>query len=93
VNFFKTHDVSWSAEMTVSEIPLDQLKSELQQLDGAVRAELAEFLIHSLGAPEDTRTDEEFEAELDRRVEEMRSGKVPGIPAHEVIAEIREKYS
>jgi len=79
--------------MTVSEIPLDQLKLELQQLDCAVRAELAEFLIHSLGAPEDTRTDEEFEAELNRRLEDMRSGRVKGRPAREVLAELRAKFS
>ena len=34
--------------------------------------------------------DPEFVKEMDRRMEEMDSGKVPGIPAEEVHKEIRE---
>lgn len=71
----------------------DQLKSELRELDSQDRVELIRYLIDSLSEDGECQVDPVWEAELDRRVEEMRSGKVPGIPAHEVIAEIREKYS
>jgi putative addiction module component (TIGR02574 family) len=71
----------------------DQLKSDLRELDSQDRVELIRYLIDSLHDDGELRVDPVWEAELDRRVEEMGSGKVPGIPAHEVIAEIREKYS
>jgi putative addiction module component (TIGR02574 family) len=35
---------------------------------------------------------DEWLAELDRRAEEMRSGRDPGVPAEEVFAEMRRKY-
>lgn len=71
----------------------DQLKSELRELDSQDRVELIRYLIDSLHDDGELRVDPAWEAELDRRVEEMRSGRVPGIPADEVIAEIRKKYA
>lgn len=71
----------------------EQLKSELRELGSQDRVELIRYLIDSLHDDGEVQVDPVWEAELDRRVEEMRSGRVPGIPAHEVIAEIREKFS
>jgi putative addiction module component (TIGR02574 family) len=71
----------------------DQLKSELRELDSQERVELIRYLIDSLHDDGDVRVDPVWEAELDRRVEEMRSGKVTALPAREVIAQLREKYS
>ena len=34
----------------------------------------------------------EWLAELDRRAEELRSGRDPGVPAEQVFAELRSKY-
>jgi putative addiction module component (TIGR02574 family) len=71
----------------------DQLKSVLSELGSQERVELVRYLIDSLHEEGELQVDPAWEAELDRRVEEMRSGEVPGIPADEVIAELREKYS
>jgi putative addiction module component (TIGR02574 family) len=43
-------------------------------------------------ADEDLEYAEEWAEEIDRRMEEMRSGQVQGIPAEEAAAEIRSKY-
>jgi putative addiction module component (TIGR02574 family) len=71
------------------------LKAELTRLSVGERAELAEFLMDSLdndanGVPE---AEAAFAAELKRRADEIRSGKVVGIPAEQMFRELREKYS
>lgn len=71
----------------------DQLKPQLRQLDARDRVDLIRYLIDSLHEDGECEVDAAWEEELNRRVEEMRSGRVQGIPAREVIAEIREKYS
>ena len=66
---------------------LDHVREQVKQLSREERRWLAEELL--------TETDEEMEfsaeevAEWQRRVDEMRSGKDPGIPAEEVFAEMR----
>jgi putative addiction module component (TIGR02574 family) len=42
---------------------------------------------------EDADPEAEWDAELARRVEEIRTGKAVGEPAEEVFAKLREKYS
>ena len=70
----------------------EQMKSELSQLSAQDRAELARFLIQSL---DDDDADEDAEAawdaELTRRAEEIETGRVEGVPADQVFAEIRRK--
>ena len=73
---------------------LDQLKLQLRTLPCQERAELAQFLLHSLDeddAPEEVAA--AWAAELDRRADEILGGQVVGIPAEEVFRELREKYS
>jgi hypothetical protein len=45
---------------------------------------------------DDDLTDEEYEAELiaecDRRLADMRSGRTVGVPAEQVMREMKEKY-
>ncbi len=73
---------------------LDQLKRQLGTLPTQERAELAQFLLHSLDEDEDpAEVEAAWAAELDRRADEIISGKVVGIPAEEVFKELREKYS
>jgi len=71
----------------------EKLKSALSALPPEDRAELAHFLIGSLG-PE--KTDEDAEAawiaELQRRFDDMQSGRVTGVPVEQVFAELRKKY-
>lgn len=71
----------------------EKLKVELLQLPTEDRAQLAYCLIRSLDESEDeTDTQAVWEAELERRHQEMRSGAVVGKPAESVFAELRKKY-
>lgn len=79
-----------------------QLMPTLLALPPEVRLELAGLLRESVtagmndGLRADTavvvETGEEFNAMLTRRAEEMRTGKVKGIPAEEVMARLKAKY-
>lgn len=73
---------------------VEKLKLELSQLSLEVRAELAHFLIASLEDEErDPDYDAAWAAEIQRRIDDMESGRVQGIPAEEVFAKLRAKYS
>ena len=67
----------------------EKLKGEALQLADDERAELAYCLLQSLNG--DIRS--AWEDELDERWDEMESGAVPGVPAEQVFAEMRKKYS
>jgi putative addiction module component (TIGR02574 family) len=71
----------------------EKLKAQLSQLSMRERAELAHFLIHSLDEGVDADAEAAWDAELVRRMEEIRSGKTVGEPADKVFAELRKKYS
>lgn len=65
---------------------LEQWKTETASLPPEDRAALAEYLLGSLD--DSDADDAAWEAELDHRVEDIRSGREVGIPAEEVLAEI-----
>ncbi len=69
-----------------------RLKAELLNLATEDRAELAYVLIRSLEEEPETGVRVAWEAELERRWQEMESGRVAGVPADEVFAELRKKY-
>jgi|JI10StandDraft_1071094.scaffolds.fasta_scaffold2267212_2 putative addiction module component (TIGR02574 family) len=74
----------------------NQLIPLLEPLGVADRADLASWLIRSLDE-ESAETAVEgyadaWDAEIDRRMQEVREGKVVGIPAEEVFASLRQKY-
>jgi putative addiction module component (TIGR02574 family) len=71
----------------------ERLKVELSHLPAPERAELAHFLIHSLDEETDADAENAWDAELARRMAEIRGGKAIGEPAERVFAELREKYS
>jgi hypothetical protein len=74
----------------------EKLKPVLAALTAEDRAELRNYLRELDGdEPELTeeQDDPELDAMLDRRREEMLSGKVKGIPAEEVMARLRKKYA
>jgi putative addiction module component (TIGR02574 family) len=69
-----------------------RLKAELLNLTSEDRAELAYFLIRSLDEEPETGVQAAWEAELERRWQEMEGGNVAGVPADEVFAELRKTY-
>jgi putative addiction module component (TIGR02574 family) len=71
----------------------EKLKAQLSQLSMQERAELAHFLIHSLDEAVDADAEAAWDAELARRMAEIRSGNAVGEPADQVFAELRKKYS
>jgi putative addiction module component (TIGR02574 family) len=71
----------------------EQWKRQLETLPVQERAELAYFLLHTLNADEDADAEAAWQAELERRVADIKNGNVVGKPADQVFAELREKYS
>jgi len=67
------------------------MKTQLKQLPQPERAELAYFLLESLG-PSESDVAVAWEEELDRRVAEIQTGKATGRPAEDVFAELRKAY-
>ena len=71
----------------------EKLKGQLVRLSHRERAELAQFLIHSLDDKADADAEAEWDEELARRAKDIKSGKAVGEPAKNVLAELREKHS
>ncbi len=73
--------------------PSRDLESEALRLPPEQRARLAERLISSLESEPDARVEELWLAEAERRLDDLESGRVQGVPADEVIADARSKLS
>jgi putative addiction module component (TIGR02574 family) len=71
---------------------VEQWKDQLGALPDHERAELAHFLLISL-EPQDEEADSLWEAEVSKRVAEIRSGKAKGRPVEDVMKELREEFS
>ena len=73
-----------------------QIVEQALALPKNARERLARQLLKSLHPPEEKISRKEWnrlwKAELERRLYEMESGKVKGIPAEKVMAELRAKY-
>ncbi len=63
---------------------LDELKSTVSGLPVPERAELAHYLLLSLETPDDGAA-EDWLAIAERRVNEIQTGQVTGIPAEQVM--------
>jgi putative addiction module component (TIGR02574 family) len=70
-----------------------KLRTQLSQLSAEDRAELAQFLIQSLDEGADSDAEAAWDAELARRLDEIKSGTAVGEAADRVFAELQEKYS
>ena len=75
------------------------MKTELKKIvDNALllptheRAELANILLSSLDDDSQWDIEDAWGAELEKRIHDIRSGNVKGIPAAEVFAKLRGKY-
>lgn len=74
---------------------LEQVTTEALSLPSKDRAVLTRVVIQSFDeAPADDPADVEqaWHDEVNRRVEEIKSGRVKGVPAEEVFAKLRAKY-
>ncbi len=71
---------------------LNKMKNEALSLPVDDRAELAHELIMSLDEGVDSDINNAWEAEISRRVQEIKDGTAKGRPAEEVLSEIRAKY-
>jgi putative addiction module component (TIGR02574 family) len=70
----------------------ERVKHEVLQLSETGRAELARVLIESLDETADADVEAAWDVELERRLRKIEEGKTKVRPAHEVLAEIRDKY-
>ena len=69
-------------------VTLDELKSTVSDLPVPDRTELADYLLCSLETP-DAGPYAEWLAVAEQRVSDIRSGRVVGIPAEQVLASLR----
>jgi len=69
----------------------ERIKGELGSLSKADQAELALHLLNLPGPPQ--RDEDELDQTLNRRIEEIKSGRVKGIPAEELHRRMREKHA
>jgi putative addiction module component (TIGR02574 family) len=73
------------------QVDLDQITKDALSLPSDARATLAERLLQSLDDNELSEIDQAWIEEAERRYQELKEGKVQGIPAHEVFAQFREE--
>ncbi|KKK65201.1 hypothetical protein LCGC14_2976540 [marine sediment metagenome] len=70
----------------------DELMSIADSLPVDIKTKLIDKLLNSLN-PTSKEIDELWKTEAERRVEEIKNGKVKPIPGEEVFKEIRKKIS
>ena len=75
--------------MSIVPLTLEQIVEETRHWPPEKVGELVGLLTADLHAS-DPETEAAWKAEIDRRIEEIQSGKVQGIPAEEVSARIRK---
>ena len=74
---------------------LKQVANDARSLAPAERDKLLAMLIHDLHPDEDLPAEDiekAWDVEIERRVEEIKSGKVVGRPMEQVLNELRAKY-
>lgn len=69
---------------------LDQLTADAMKLPLRERVQLAQRLVSTLDDEVESGAEELWFAEADRRLEELRSGKVEGVDADEAFRSARE---
>ena len=70
---------------------IDRIKLQARDLSEAERADLASFLLDSLGP--DEAVEDAWRAEIARRVAAVRGGQVTGRSLDDILAELGETYS
>ncbi|MFH1561975.1 MAG: addiction module protein [Nitrospirota bacterium] len=70
----------------------ERLVNETMSLPSDMRTTLVDRLIESLNVPTQREVDRLWAEEAERRIEEVRSGKVSTIPGNQVFDEIRGRF-
>lgn len=70
----------------------ERVKEEVLRLPESDRADLARLLIESLDETEDPDAQAAWDGELERRLKKVEDGKARLRPAHDVLAEIKDKH-
>ena len=73
-------------------LTIGQLVNEALRLPASSRAALAEKLVGSLHRAEDAAHRKEWTDETQRRLEDVRMGRIETIPGGHVFAEIRQMF-
>ena len=73
-------------------LTIEQLETEALRLPASSRAALAEKLVGSLHGAEDAAHRKEWADEPQRRLEDVRMGRIETIPGEQVFAEIRQMF-
>ena len=71
---------------------VEDIAKEALALPGEARALLADRLVESLDPAEEGPLHDLWVAEANRRLEELRSGAVQGIPGEDAVAALRRKF-
>ena len=71
---------------------MKQLIHDALELSVEEKAELAHILIASIDGSDDEDVSSAWDVELEKRVREIREGRVKGTPSKEVFAKLEEKY-
>ncbi len=71
---------------------LEKVTHDALDLPQRQRARLAHTLLLSIDDEPDPDVTAAWDAEIKRRVDEIRSGQVKGIPVEEVFGQLRDKY-
>lgn len=74
-------------------VDIEQITRQALALPDDARALLADQLAESLDPLEDAGVRAAWMAESNRRIEEIRSGKVKPIPGEEALARVRARFS
>jgi len=70
---------------------LEELRKEALELNLKERSVLAQDLLYSLDDLSPNELHAAWESEILRRIDELRSGKVKGVPAEEVFRKAKER--
>ncbi len=72
---------------------VEDIADEALALPSAARALLADRLVESLDPAEDGPNHDLWAAEANRRLQELRSGAVKGIPGEDAVTALRKKFA
>lgn len=73
-------------------IKVDELISEIESLPIEIKTELIDRLLNSIN-PSQKDIDKLWAKEAEKRVGEIKSGKVKAIPGDKIFSEIQKKFS